>query len=628
MRHRNVDQLLARAVFACAIACAFLGAGCETGGDRDAGPRGDAEAGDCVNGQMYCGPMETVQVCQSNMRRDVSMCPTGTLCAEGLGCVACRPGNYECRGQELWVCNSEGNDFTLSMSCTADEVCNAVGPLGMCRNACAEAVAERSNLGCEYWAVDLDNESTSIGMGIDPYSAQFAIAIANPSDVTASVRVFVNDAALGAAPVERQLMQVPVPPQTTIEIPLDQREVDGPPGEMVRDNRGSYLSPNAYRIESNYPVVAYEFNPIVQNYSNDASLLLPTSGLDLEYRVLGYPTSKPVDPFGSFDGVPDHSYVTIVGTEANTTVRVTPTHAIVGDNYGLGVGPAMAGETLTFTINRYDVLNLETDGAPGDLTGTVVQSSAPVAVFSGGEAAIAPVGNDAPPPPGGIPESRCCTEHLEEQVFPTTSWGRDFVMTHSPRRGASWVEPDIYRIMADRAAVTVTTNLAGADASFTIQPGEWREFYAQESFILRASGPVSIEQILVSQGWVDDWVAGNGGDPSMIFFPPYEQYRDHYTFLTPSTFSADYVVISMPVSTQVLLDGGDIMSDEFMMLCTYETAGDLEGITYQAVTCPVEAGSHTIEADMPVGITVYGYYSVGSYGYVGGSNLERINPLI
>lgn len=35
-----------------------------------------------------------------------------------------------------------------------------------------------------------------------------------------------------------------------------------------------------------------------------------------------------------------------------------------------------------------------------------------------------------------------------------------------------------------------------------------------------------------------------------------------------------------------------------------------------------------IDATLPVGISVYGYYNVGSYGYAGGSDLERINPLI
>ena len=114
----------------------------------------------------------------------------------------------------------------------------------------------------------------------------------------------------------------------------------------------------------------------------------------------------------------------------------------------------------------------------------------------------------------------------------------------------------------------------------------------------------------------------------MVLFPPFEQYRDRYTFLTPSTFSADYVVLSMPIGTNVLLDGMDIEGDEFMRLCTYEMAGEIDGTTYQAVTCPVEDGSHTVESDLPVGITIYGYYSVGSYGYAGGSDLERINPLI
>jgi hypothetical protein len=145
---------------------------------------------------------------------------------------------------------------------------------------------------------------------------------------------------------------------------------------------------------------------------------------------------------------------------------------------------------------------------------------------------------------------------------------------------------------------------------------------------MQSSAPVSIEQILVSQGWVDDWKPGHGGDPSMILYPAYQQYRDRYVFLTPSTFSADYVVISAPVGTTVLLDGGDIRGTEFMMLCTYETAGEVDGTVFEAVTCPVEDGAHTVEADLPVGIMVYGYYNVGSYGYAGGSDLERINPLI
>jgi hypothetical protein len=135
---------------------------------------------------------------------------------------------------------------------------------------------------------------------------------------------------------------------------------------------------------------------------------------------------------------------------------------------------------------------------------------------------------------------------------------------------------------------------------------------------------VSIEQIQVSQQWVVDWLPDHGGDPSMLLFPPYQQYRPSYVFLTPSTFSADYVVVSAPVGTQVLLDGRDINANEFDPLCDYQAAGAIEGVMYTAITCPVEDGAHTIDATQPVGIMVYGYYSVGSYGYVGGSDLERI----
>ena len=604
---------------------------CSVGGDPPP-PDGstDVDAG-CVGGVTYCGRGEVVQRCEGGRRVDVETCTGDRVCAEGLGCVACRPGYHECQGDSLYVCNGDGSAFTLVQTCTADELCTSGGLGGACMNACDAAVANRSNIGCEYWAVDLDNEHVEgLGAPTIAWSEQFAVVIANPSDVTATVRVYVNDGAVGGAIAEREVFSGSVAPRDVLQIDLDQREVDGELSDAP-DDRGTWVSSHAYRIQSNYPVVAYQFNPIIQSFSNDASLLLPTSGLDSHYRVLGYPTSKPVDiggPFGNIQGIPDHSFVTIIGTEPNTMVRVTAGGPIIGDTKGLGIGPAAAGEVIERVIGRYDVLNLESDGMTGDLTGTVVESSRPVAVFSGGESAIAPVGNDAPPPPGGIPENRCCTEHLEEQVYPTTSWGRDFVVTRSPVRGRTWQEPDIYRIMADRAAATITTNLPAPDDSFTLAPGEWREFYAQRSFVLRSDAPVSLEQILVSQGWVDDWKPDHGGDPSMILFPPYEQYRQSYVFLTPSTFSADYVVVSAPIGTMVLLDGGDIRGDEFMILCTYEPAGEIDGVAYDAITCPVEDGAHTIDASEPVGIMVYGYYSVGSYGYAGGSDLERINPLI
>ena len=38
-------------------------------------------------------------------------------------------------------------------------------------------------------------------------------------------------------------------------------------------------------------------------------------------------------------------------------------------------------------------------------------------------------------------------------------------------------------------------------------------------------------------------------------------------------------------------------------------------------------GRHVATSDKPFGLGVYGYYNVGSYAYIGGSDIKIINPL-
>jgi hypothetical protein len=49
------------------------------------------------------------------------------------------------------------------------------------------------------------------------------------------------------------------------------------------------------------------------------------------------------------------------------------------------------------------------------------------------------------------------------------------------------------------------------------------------------------------------------------------------------------------------------------------------GIDYLAYRCELAPGSHFVSGSLPIGVTVYGYYNVGSYGYAAGSELTRIN---
>ncbi len=566
------------------------------------------------DGMLGCSGRDVTR-CEGGERVVIETCTLSQTCVVGGGCRMCQPGRTLCVGNEIHTCADDGNSTTLTRDCGATEACMS----GACVDACAVARDARSNVGCDYFAVDLDNEYGEVlGMTLDARGEQFAVVLANPSDTPVEAQVFRSTGTVGV-PVEELVTTATVPPNDLVRIDLPSREVDGSNG--VGEGTATSLSSQAYRVRTNFPVVAYQFNPIVQSESNDASLLIPVPALDTKYRVIGWPTANPVEiPIGGMDivGIPDHSFVTIVGTAFATNVTVT----LGGPIVGAGTIPATpAGGTLNVALGPYDVLNLESEGAPGDLSGTVVESTLPVAVFSGGERGIAPIDRTAiSAHPSGVPDDFCCTEHLEEQVFPTSSWGQKFVITRSAVRSAhpTWREPDIYRVMADQPGTTITTNLPAPNNSFTLGENEWREFNTDRSFTMEASAPISVMQILVSQGWVVDWKPGHGGDPSMLLYPPVEQYRDEYIFLVPDTFSANYVVASAPVGATIELDGAAIT-------CPREPAGTINGVEHETITCPVDGGTHRIQGAETFGITVYGYHGVGSYAYAGGSNLERIN---
>lgn len=613
-------------------------AGCTVGTDADAGPR--TEAGSCgVEGEISCA-YSVVRRCTGGQVVDGETCAATDRCVPGLGCRRCVPGSGSCDGQSVLRCNAEGTGYDPVETCDQTHMCRVVndgvsGPTSECFDACA-ATVPASNIGCEYYAVDLDQgPSTAIPPARD---AQFAVMVANPwSGITAHVTVERNSGGAGAL-VTETVYEGDVGPNQIQRIDLPAREVDG--GGANEPGEGTQLTSNAYRIIASYPVIAYQFNTIEASFSSDASLLIPVNGLDRFYRVLSYPPApRNISPFPERVS---RSYVTIVGTAEGTTVEVTSPIPIAA---GGTIAAVPAGETLRMTLGPFDVLNLEsTEVDEADFTGTFVQSSAPVVVFAGTERSAAPYTGDnmlLPTPPGtfaGTSPNLCCHDHLEEQVFPVTSWSREFVAGHSPVRSTNpaWVEPDIYRVMADRQPTRVRTSLPAPFDDFMVQPGEFVSFYAQSSFALEADQPVGLAQILVSQAVIpnlrDEGGSGSldphGGDPSLTYIPASEQYRDNYVFLTPDTFDSDYVVITAPTGSRVLLDGETVVRE--FGGCTREDVrtparADGTSVDYTVWTCEVRDGAHRVEADAPVGLVVYGYMPQGSYAYTGGSDFERIN---
>jgi hypothetical protein len=580
-------------------------------------------------------------------------CSEDEICLEGEGCGVCIPGARYCSDldeQDLYVCADDGSAGEIVGRCENGEVCSN----GHCKDRCAKAEDEPSNVGCNFWAVDLDNEATGGALSNDAAAAQYAVVIANNSYVDAEAKVYINTANVGQPVVEELVKTVAVPARDLVQINLDQREVDGTMGQngsyTMGSGSGTFVSPHAYRIETNEPVVAYQFNPIIQQFSNDASILIPRQALGSHYYVLGYPTANPckITGFpggGTFPGgdptesIPDYTAITIIGTEDNTSVTVKPTHPIRASSgpSGIVIPATPAGTPINFTINKYDVVNLESDQPQGDIstcislaserdgdfTGSEVSSSKRVAVFSSLERGVGTGGLEIPEPPGWDGET-CCTDHLEQQMFPTAALGWQFAVSRSPIRSTdpNYQEPDIYRVVATVDGTQITTNLSGQFASFTLNAGEWKAFHSDKGFTLKATGgAVMLGQFLVSQGLIPQ---GGTGDPTFVVFPAAEQHRKDYTFLVPTTFSKNYMVLSKPQTAAIHIDG-EVLGE--FNDCVTAPVGEVNGVMYDQITCEMSEGVHQVSAVEPFGLTVYGYYNVGSYGYPGGSDVKIINPI-
>jgi hypothetical protein len=610
---------------------------------RDASP-----AAECEPGRIYCEGEELALICRDDGRSydEVDCAREGQVCHTGVGCLACHPGSFFCVGDDVVQCNATGTDHELIHACevTAGQACY----LGNCVQACEKAAQERSYVGCEYWAVDLDNAKiTSVE---NAAAQQFAVVVSNPSGMPAWVVVERNLAPPGWPQELETMAEVEVAPQALQVIELPSQEVDGSPLGEYNVGGHSAISSRAYRVTSNVPIVAYQFNPLenVDVFSNDASLLIPKSAIDREYLVMGWPqtiadTDDPATDFHRHLRV----FLTVVGVEPGTDVSVTVTADVVGSE---DVPAMQAGETRQFQLGPFDVLNLESEGYLADFTGSWVEADRPVVVFAGSEASDVPYVET-------LADRRCCADHLEHQQFPVVSAGTQFVAARTPPatpavaaavppgEGSVSVveEPEYFRILATEDNTVVITTLPVPQDRFLLNAGEHVTLETWCDFLITASLPIFVGQFTASQGVTGLSLDLPGSDPSYILVPPVEQWRSVNVFLTPNKYAFDFIIVVAPLGTPPMLDHLPLPAHcETARPACPDQPDPPPWVIYRCqLSFPVvhtdrpppdnvedgiqDDGYHVLTADRPVGLIVYGFDKHVSYGYAGGLDLKRIN---
>ncbi|MFT7624272.1 MAG: hypothetical protein ACI9WU_003459 [Myxococcota bacterium] len=536
-------------------------------------------------------------------------CGSGTVCKDGT-CqepIICEAGGWICEGlTSKKQCNDTGTAFLEAESCPGDQYCTNGGQCGL---KCSLDPKWGAYVGCVFWSVDTPtwDDPTLPNASTLPH----AVVISNPSELEATVTFT---------------------PPPGVSFTFNELIVPGTESKVFLfpslDTGGSGIYDLGIRIESNRPILVHQFNPWDNTFSNDASLLLPEPLLGQEYLVMSWPTDTRcllvIPGLPGFGGPCSHGTVTIVAPTDNTEVTIRASARINASELEQNeptteIDAIPKGGIATFVLNKGQVLNL--DAMPedlftqADLTGTLILSNKPVAVFSGHDSAsvAAPIDPPGGGFPGGEESDTCCLDHLEEQMIPVSLLGQEYIAAKSADRGG---EHDIWRIVAADDNVSITTDppIDGLHGEILAKRGDWIESHSQNSFVIKATGRVLVGQYLVAQGQTQDGT----GDPAMILAIPVERFRSTYPLMVPPQYAKDYVSVVRKPGTTVEVDGVAVGAGEFKPFA---------GGTWELAWVLISDGIHTISGDQPFALSAYGYNSAASYGYPGGMTIPgEANP--
>ncbi len=519
-------------------------------------------------------------------------CPINNVCIDGA-CVEllCVPNSPVCVDDDSYqVCNDSGTDYGDVVDCAPGETCQG----GQCVSACDAAEQIKSNIGCEFWAVDMSNLPPR-----DKYV--FSVTVSNPSfDDPVDVEIYDRNNGNN----EQMIISDSIAPRQVKVFNLSGAHAgftsyyNGQDAGILGDG---VVSGRAFRIKTNSPVLATQFNPIggATGFTTDASLLLPTHTLGQDYIHMAWNR-----------GFGEGSALNIVATEDDTTVTVTPT---VNTQAGQGGLPAMtAGVPTDVVIDRYDYIQIMVGPNDPDLSGTKVSATGKVAVFGGHSCANVPT------------TSVTACDHVEEQIFPLETWGKNYIAARNPPRNQNNPEDMVWRIVAAEDNTTVNFEPpVSIGAQVVLDSGQIVQFSDNIDFEVDADDPVLVAGYMIGCSGAN--AQGCPGDPYMVQMVATEQYLKDYVFLVDTSYNNDFAKLVRPTGAAV-----DVACLGVVPENRWSPVGgsgfDVATIDMNPGEAMCGPGTNEATSDQGFGIFVSGQSSAASYAYPGGLALQIINP--
>jgi hypothetical protein len=487
---------------------------------------------------------------------------------------------------------------------------------------CAGAASLSSYIGCDYWPTVTANNVWSI--------FDYAVVVANGGAQVANITVTGPGNTNQTATVQPNSLQKIYLPWVSV---LKGPDADNC-GEATPLTSSVLARSASYHLVSSVPVTVYQFNALeykgqggptgkdwsscpgnttcvlggipegtegCYSFSNDASLLLPSTAMTGTYRVTGH---------GGWGAAMIGAYMTVTATTNNTSVsvKVSSTGSILA---GGGIPATAAGGTLTLSLNAGDVAELVGPGTDAaDLSGSLVTANNPIQVITG-------------LPCLDVPDGASACDHVEEANFPAETLGKDYVVPRptGPHGAVVGQEVRIYGNFDNTTLTYLPSTPPGCPT--TINAGQVVQCGVIDTdFEVQGNNSFAVSIFTQGASVVDPttMAPNQEGDPDQSLMAAVPQFRTSYVFLAPTDYEESYAVVVTSMGAQVTLDGSSVGASPTPI------SGTSYGILRLPLMAGVAGGAHVLTSTQPVGLQVMGYGSYTSYMYPGGLDLQHISP--
>ncbi len=543
--------------------------------------------------------------------------------------------DYGCSGDLRSVIDANGDVVEV---CSSDQGCLD----GTCIEACQAAAGSRGNVGCEFFVPTPEGYATAL-------PPCFAMFVANTWPRPARLTVTRGTASLDVTQFAR-IPQNGQPESAWPTVPATGIPQDGvavlflshDPSSVLPETGAPLSCPvapavevgttvggtgigEAFHVESDTPISAYDILPYGGAHSHvpSAGLLYPTSAWGDNYVVVATPPGTYATP-----GL----WGQVLASEDDTTIQLLPSVALPA---GATFSAAPTGEMTEFTISRGEYLQWVLPAGSADLSGSVVASDKPVAVFAGAQLFRLQ------------PETKPGGDASHEQNVAVGALGFDYAAAPYETRREDLAPEDIpYRLVGIVDGTTLTYDPPVTGAPTVLDQGQVAEFSSTQAFRVTsqdADHPFAIAQMMNSAYWIGVGEVREGatapgwdmmlGDEEFVSLLPPAQFLKHYVFFTDPTYPTTNLVLTRVKTAQGFQDVDVDCIGTISGWKPVGTSGELEMATVDLLRAGVpvgacENGRHEASSDGPFGIVVWGLDSYSSYAYPAGGNAAQLTTMV